>query len=125
MKNLIYAAVALFGVLITVIATSILLCSNLRELEDRIEAYSLSSDPDYERLISEFSILRDSFEERAPTLSLLVSDDALLEVEHSFSDVLCYAEAESYDGVISSINRLQIDLEHLRELAGFNIKSVF
>ena len=125
MKNLIYAAVALFGVLITVIATSILLCSNLRELEDRIEAYSLSSDPDYERLISEFAILRDSFEERAPTLSLLVSDDALLEVEHSFSDVLCYAEAESYEGVISSINRLQIDLEHLRELAGFNIKSVF
>ena len=125
MKNILYAIIALFGVLAAVVTASILLSSSLGELEEKIDAYKLDSDPDYDALARDFSALRDEFGVRTATLSLLVSDDALIEIEHSFSDVIGYATARSYDGVITSVGRLQIALEHLRELAGLNIKSVF
>lgn len=125
MKNLIYAAIALFGVLVAVVSISLLLSGSLRELERKIEAYTFDSTTDYAVVASEFCMLRDEFNEKASTLSLLVSDDALVDIEKSFSDVIGYARAESYDGVVTSVDRLQIGLEHLRELAGLNIKSIF
>lgn len=125
MKNLIYAVIALFGVLAAVVTISLLLSGSLKELEKKIEAYTFGSEPDYSLIIQDFKELRDEFGERTATLSLLVSDNALKDIEVSFSDIIGYAEAESYDGVVTSIWRLQIELEHLRELAGLNIKSVF
>lgn len=125
MKNLLYAIIALFGVLATVVTASILLSRSLRELEGKIDAYSFEREPDYRALASDFEALREEFGTRAAMLSLLVSDEDLIEIEHSFSDVIGYATAESYDGVITSVGRLQIALEHLRELAGLNLKSVF
>ncbi|MBR2930750.1 MAG: DUF4363 family protein [Clostridia bacterium] len=125
MKNLVYALLALFGVLVTVIIISILLSSVLREIEESVEAYPTSGSLDFQRVESDFKLLRDDFSGKLSMLSLLISDEALLDIERSFSDVISYAEAESRDGVISAIGRLGIELEHIRELAGFNIKSVF
>lgn len=125
MKNLIYALIALVGVLAAVVTISLLLSGSLKELEKKIESYPLATEPDYSLIINDFRALRDEFDVKAATLSLLVSDDALKNIELSFSDVIGYAETESYDGVVTSIWRLQIELEHIRELAGLNIKSVF
>lgn len=125
MKNLIYAALALFGVLISVITVSLLLSSSLRELEERIDAYTLAEEPNYTLVEQDFAALYEDFSTKAPIFSLLVSDSALLDIEHSFSDVIGYARAESEDGVLTAIGRLRIDLEQLRELAGLTVKSVF
>lgn len=125
MKNLIYAMLALFGVLVAVVTSSLLLSSSLRDLESKIGAYTFDKEPDYALVVKEFSNLRDEFDTKSYALSLLVSDNALVEVEQSFGDIIGYARAESYDGVLTSLLRLQTELEHLRELAGFNVKSVF
>ena len=125
MKNLIYAALALFGVLITVVISSTLLSGSIRELEKRIDSYDLVEGIAYARVEQDFKAIYEDFNTRAPILSLLVSDSAILEIEHSFIDVIGNAVAESEEGVITSVGRLRADLEHLRELAGFTVKSIF
>ena len=125
MKNLMYAVLGLFGVLVAVVIISLLLSGSLKELERKIESYTFEREPDYDVIIRDFKALRDEFGEKTATLSLLVSDNALNDIEMSFSDIIGYAEAESYEGVATSVGRLQAEIEHLRELTGLNIKSVF
>ena len=125
MKNLFYALIALFGVLVAVVTASVLLSSSLREIEGRIECYSLGEDISYAEVEQEFKLIYDEFSTRTSMLSLLVADDALREIEHSFNEVICSARAESEDGVLIAIGRLRIDLAELRELAGLTLKSVF
>ena len=102
-----------------------LLSSSLRELEDKIDDYSFPDEPDFAAIEKEFTDLYEEFNTKAPMLSLLVSDNAILDIEHSFNDIIGYAKAESADGVITSVGRLRIDLGQLRELAGLTVKSVF
>ena len=124
-KNLIYASLSLFGVLIAVIMLSVLLSITLKDIESSVVEHTPGGTIDYNSVAENFTNIRDEFQSKLPMLSLLVSDNALLEIERGFSDVISYAEAESDDEVISSVKRLGISLEHLREMAGISIKSVF
>lgn len=124
-KNLIYASLSLFGVLIAVITLSVLLSITLKDIEASVVEHTPGGTIDYNSVAENFTNIRDEFQSKLPMLSLLVSDDALLEIERGFSDVISYAEAESDDEVVSSVKRLGISLEHLREMAGLSIKSVF
>lgn len=124
-KNLIYASLSLFGVLIAVITLSVLLSITLKDIESSVVEHTPNGSIDYHSVAEDFTHIRDEFQSKLPVLSLLVSDAALLEIERGFSDIISYAEAESDDEVVSSVKRLGISLEHLREMAGLSIKSVF
>ncbi|MBR7116360.1 MAG: DUF4363 family protein [Clostridia bacterium] len=125
MKNLIFSLLTVFGVLVTVVIISLLLSGTLKDIENRIDSYSIGKDVDYMRIADDFSALYEEFDYKMPLLSLLVSDTDILAIEQSFTDVISYAKAESLDGVLSSISRLGVNLEHIRELSGLNLKSVF
>lgn len=125
MKSLIYALMSLLSVLAAVIITTVLLSGSLREIEMQIESCMPTATSDLGRVADDFTDIKNSFSEKLSALSLIVSDTALLEIEHSFSDIINYANTDSIDGVMTSVGRLKISIEHLRELAGFNIKSVF
>lgn len=125
MKNLIFSLLTVFGVLVTVVIISLLLSGTLKDIENRIDSYSIGKDVDYMRIADDFSALYEEFDYKMPLLSLLVSDTDILAIEESFNDVISYAKAESLDGVLSSISRLGVNLEHIRELSGLNLKSVF
>ena len=125
MKNLLYAILALFGVLVAVIVISALLSSALKELEARVEESAPVGAPNFREIERSFSLIYEDFNTRSSMLSLLVADDTMLEIKHSFNDVLCYARAESEEGVYTSIAKLETELAELRDLAGLTLKSVF
>lgn len=125
MKNLIFSLLTVFGVLITVVIISFLLSGALRDIESKIDSYDIGKNADYLRIADDFSALYEEFNYKMPLLSLLVSDTDILTIEQSFVSVISYARAESLDGVLSSISTLRVNLEHIRELSGLNLKSVF
>ena len=125
MKSLLYAIMILFCVLVAVVTSSILISGTLKDIENKIERSIPNQASDLKKVANDFTNIKNDFSEKLSALSLLVSDSALLDIEHSFSDVINYAECESVDGVMTSIGRLVISIEHLRELAGLTVKSLF
>ena len=124
-KGLVYASISLFGVLAAVITLSILLSLTLKEIEERVDASAPGDETSCIKVSEEFRDIKSDFDSKLPLLSLLVSDATLLDIEQGFSDVISYADSESMDEVSASARRLAISLEHLRDLAGLSIKSIF
>lgn len=124
MKSIITSTLIIILMLATIIGVSLYISGALGKTEESIAKYA-SLESSFEDISRDFSRLRTEFLDEQPMLRLLISDDALLEVECLFGDVIAYADTENREGVATSVERLRISIAHLRGLSGLNLKSIF
>ncbi len=123
MKSIIVSIGITVAMVITVIASSIYVSVTLSSIEDRIEVYDTSKD--FEVIKDDFKELLAEFRGKVGFLSLLLSDSLISEIENGFLDVISYADCEDLSGVVSSTSRLHANIEGVRVLTEFSLRSVF
>ena len=125
MKNIIISVSVIILIFITVAVISISLGNTLLYFEGAIKSYEIKENGDYSKIEADFNGYYREFREKIAFLSLLMPDDILSEIEGGYLDIICYAKAKSYDGVLTSQARLGNNLENARKLTTVGLMSIF
>lgn len=123
MKSIIISIALTIVMAITVVCSSLYVSSTLSHLEDRIDEYDTKKA--FYEIAEDFRSMLDEYRHEVGFLSLLLADSLIGEIENGFLDVISYAECEDTSGVVSSAERLHANIEGVRVLTEFSLRSIF
>ncbi len=124
MKSIVISSVLTVGMVIAVVISSIFVSKTLMGMEQRIAEYDVYKE-DFAEISEEYEKMLAEYRERSGFLSLLLADTLISEIENCFLDVIAYARTEDIAGVASSHARLHANIEGVRVLTEFSLRSIF
>ena len=124
MKSIVISSILTIGMVIAIIVCSIFVSTTLMSLEERIRAYDVYNE-DFTQISADYEGLLGEYRREMGFLSLLLADSLINEIENCFLDVISYARSEDLAGVASSHARLHANIEGVRVLTEFSLRSIF
>lgn len=124
MKSIVISTILTIAMVIAVIICSIFVSTTLMSLETRIATYDVYNE-ELSKTSKEYEELLEEYRKDMGFLSLLLADSLISEIENCFLDVISYAKSDDLAGVASSHARLHANIEGVRVLTEFSLRSIF